>query len=105
MCVFEQRFRVLYQSFILICLGNQAMCESGSNCGGEAHLIGNHQPAVTPKKTPNDSLAESPAGSQAQKNVSRTLLPRLPYSIEYSPAKKSPPEPFGVTKLSEKDCA
>jgi hypothetical protein len=50
MRVFEQRFHVLYQSFILICLGNQAMCESGSNCGGAVHLIGNHQPAVTPKK-------------------------------------------------------
>jgi hypothetical protein len=46
----EQRFRVLYQSFIFICLGNEAMCESGCNFGGAAHLIGNHQPVVTPKK-------------------------------------------------------
>jgi hypothetical protein len=50
MHVFEQRFRVLYLSFILICLGNQAMCESGSNCGGVTHLIGNHQKAITPKE-------------------------------------------------------
>jgi hypothetical protein len=40
MCVLEERFRVLYQSFILICLGNQAMCASDSNCGGAANLIG-----------------------------------------------------------------
>jgi hypothetical protein len=67
MRVLEQRFCVLYQSFILICLGNQSMCASDSNCGGAANLIGNHQPAVTQKKTPDDSSAESPAGSQAHK--------------------------------------
>jgi hypothetical protein len=83
--------------------GYQAMCESGSNCGGAAHLM-NHQPAVTPKNT-RRLISWITSRQPSPKNVSRTLLPRLPYSIEYSPAKKRPPEPFGVTKLSEKGCA
>jgi hypothetical protein len=41
MQVLEQRFDVLYHSFILICFGNKVMCASDSNCEGVANFIGN----------------------------------------------------------------
>jgi hypothetical protein len=97
----------------------KAMCASDSNCGRAANLIGSHfffnlyrkcdyAPYISrchTQKNTSRLISWITSRQPRPKNVSRTLLPRRPHSIEYSAAKKSPPEPFGVTKLSEKGWA